>query len=217
MSSITKDEWELEIIKLWKELNVTKVEFHFDCGGDSMGSTDFYVKTNEGDINAPDIVGYFEDVIYKNVVFYENSDGHYIGESGVVEITLIEDEEPFFNYDKISTSEWNETISKTEKVELTNEEAEFVRNYITSFNGRNDNEYTINYLQDFIMSDKQEEMIVSIINKVDDMALNLDMDDVVGDGEITDHELYSYEYVDMADENHMNVQVNKSAYITKEE
>lgn len=217
MSSITKDERELEIIKQWKELRITLVEFQFDCGGDSMGSTDFYVKTNEGDINAPEIVGYFEDEVYKNVVFYEDSNGNYIGESGVVEITLIEDEEPFFNYDKISTSEWNETIFKTEKVELTNEEAEFVRNYITSFNGRNDNEYTINYLQDFIMSDKQEEMIVSIINKVDDMALNLDMDDVVGDGEITDHELYSYEYVDMADENHMNVQVNKSAYITKED
>ena len=156
MSRITKDERELEIIKQWKELRITLVEFHFDCGGDSMGSTDFYVKTNEGDINAPDIVGYFEDEVYKNVVFYEDSNGNYIGESGVVEITLNEVDEPFFNYDKISTSEWNETISKTEKVELTNEEAEFVRNYITSFNGRNDNEYTINYLQDFIMSDKQE-------------------------------------------------------------
>ena len=67
MSSITKDERELEVIKLWKELNITSVEFHFDCGGDSMGSTEFTVMTDKGTIDAPEIVDYFEDGNSKSV------------------------------------------------------------------------------------------------------------------------------------------------------
>lgn len=215
MSSITKDERELEVIKLWKELRITLVEFQFDCGGDSMGSTEFTVMTDDGDIDAPDIVDYFEDEIYRRVDFYVNSDGHYQGESGVVEITLNEVDEPFFSYDKQSTSQWSESYSNTGQVELTQEEADFIKTYIRSIVGGSDDSDAVNYSQDFIMSDKQEEMLTDICERMNEMASELEIEGV-DEGAEMDSEWYRYEYQNIDGENNMHVEVTKTFTVLKE-
>lgn len=220
MSSITKDERELEVIKQWKELKITSVEFHFDCGGDSMGSTDFFVKTNEGDINAPDVVGYFEDVIYKNVEFYENSGGHYMGEAGVVDITLIEDEweAPYFLYDKQSRSEWCENHSGIAKIVLTENEANFIREYVVGFNGGSDDSAVFRYSKDFIMSDEQQTLLDDIMEKVDEAADEIEIDVTeYDDFDMMDDNWYRYEFNNIDSENVLHVQVEKPFRIFKEE
>lgn len=211
------DAQELEVIKAWKDLRVTMVEFQFDCGGDSMGNTEFTVMTDEGAIDAPEIVAYFDEEIYKRVEFYEVSDGHYQGESGTVEITLIEDEgeEPYFQYDKQSTSQWSESYSNTGQVELTQEEADFIKTYIRSIVGGSDDSDAVNYSQDFIMSDKQEEMLTDICKRMNDMASELEIEGVDEDAE-RDSEWYSYEYVNIDGENNMHVEVSKTFSVFKE-
>lgn len=217
MSSVTKDERELEIIKQWKELRITLVEFQFDCGGDSMGSTEFSVMTNEGSIDEPDIVSYFEDEIYRRVNFYEVSDGHYQGESGIVEITLVEEEgeESYFQYDKQSTSQWCESYSNTGQVELTQEEADFIKTYIRSIEGGSNDSVAVNYSKDFIMSDKQEEMLTDIYERMNNMASELEIDGV-DDGAEMDSEWYRFEYQNIDGKNNMHVEVTKSFTVLKE-
>lgn len=215
MSSITKDERELEIIKQWKELRITLVEFQFDCGGDSMGSTEFTVMTDDGDIDAPEIVAYFEDEIYRRVDFYVDSNGHYQGESGVVEITLNEVDEPFFSYDKQSTSQWSESYSNIGQVELTQEEADFIKTYIRSIVGGSDDSDAVNYSQDFIMSDKQEGMLTDICERMNNMASELEIEGV-DEGAEMDSEWYRYEYQNIDGENNMHVEVTKTFTVLKE-
>jgi hypothetical protein len=217
MSSITKDERELEIIEQWKELRITLVEFQFDCGGDSMGSTEFTVMTDEGSIDAPDIVAYFEDEIYRRVDFYEASDGQYQGESGIVEITLVEEEgeESYFQYDKQSTSQWSESYSNIGQVELTQEEADFIKTYIRSIQGGSDDSDAVNYSQDFIMSDKQEEMLTDICERMNDMASELEIEGV-DDGAEMDSEWYRFEYQNIDGKNNMHVEVTKTFTVLKE-
>lgn len=225
MSSITKDERGLEVIKQWKELKITSVEFHFDCGGDSMGSTDFYVKTNEGDINAPDIVGYFEDEIYRNVEFYEASDGEYMGEAGVVDITLIEDEgeEPYFQYDKQSKSEWSTNFSQTVKVELTKEEADFIRTHVLRFEGGSNESDVISYKNDFIMSDEQQILLDGIMEKINVISLEYEME--LDDSDIDDYvdvadydsTWYQFEYLNIDENDVLFIEVHKNFIAYKEE
>jgi hypothetical protein len=218
MSSITKDERELEVIKLWKELRITLVEFQFCCGGDSMGSTEFTVMTDKGTIDAPEIVDYFEDEIYRRVDFYEDSNGHYQGESGIVEITLVEEEgeESYFKYDKQSTSQWSESYSNIGQVELTQEEADFIKTYIRSIQGGNNGSDAVDYSQDFIMSDKQEEMLTDICERMNDMASELEIEGV-DDGAEMDSEWYRFEYESIDGKNNMHVEVTKTFTVLKED
>ena len=93
-----------EFIKLWKELGVDYVNFEFSCGGDSMNETSITIFDDKGsEIDCADIVTYIDDIIYSEVEFYEASDEHYLGESGIVKIRLNEDEEDL-DYSKTSQS-----------------------------------------------------------------------------------------------------------------
>ncbi len=87
---------EQEIVELWKKLGVSKCEASFMCGGDSMNEMSFtyFDKESEEIPEAKsELDDYFDDVIYDKVDFYVNSDGHYMGENGVVHIELFEDDE----------------------------------------------------------------------------------------------------------------------------
>jgi hypothetical protein len=207
---------ELSIIAEWKANNVSHIEFHFDCGGDSMGSTEFYIYSGGETIKNDTLEMYFDSEIYKSVEFYEASDGHYIGERGTVEITLVEDDgEPYFQFDKSSVSEWNESFTNMGQVELTQEEADFISNNISQIRGGRDNGDDVVYVQDFIMSDSQEKMLDDIIKRINEMAEDLEMeglpDDAYGDG---DWYLYEYQNIDGA--NMMHIEVTKSFTIEKE-
>ena len=167
------------IIKLWKDNNITQGEFDFMCGGDSMGDTtlQFYSSNKEGVPTevADELENYFEDEVYNNVRFYECSDGHYMGEAGIVTIEL-DEETNTFTYCKSAQAEWSESLSGEIEIELTDDEVEFVKNYIANINGGEGDFTNVNYSKDFIMTDKDEEIQKGIIEKIDSAVEDFEPD-----------------------------------------
>lgn len=161
-------------LEKWKEHNVDYVNFIFDCGGDSMGDTSIEIYDKEGElIEVPEIENYIDNAIYDNVDFYVNSDGVYMGENGVVLITLDEDEEDEFNYVKDSEEEWSEHTPFTEKIQLTDEEVEFIDKYVDNFNGNmGEGDYNVNYKADFVQTDELVAVEEALMKKLQDYFEN---------------------------------------------
>lgn len=158
-------------LEKWKEHNVDHVDFIFDCGGDSMGDTNIEIYDKEGKlIEVPEIENYIDEAVYQNVNFYEASDGVYMGESGTVVITLDEDDdEEEFSYSKDSQEEWSEHTTFTEKIELTDEEVEFIDKYVADFNGNMDSgDYNVNYKTDFVQTDELVAVEEALMKKLQD-------------------------------------------------
>ena len=101
-----------KIIKLWKELGVTHIDFEFCCGGDSMNDTTLNIHKGDEIIENNELETFFDNEVYKRVEFYVNSDGHYQGESGNVLIEL-NDEGDDFNFMKSAQSEWCERKTRS--------------------------------------------------------------------------------------------------------
>jgi hypothetical protein len=161
-----------EIIKIWKTNNVREAILTFDCGGDSMGDTSWELDISEGVISETDketIISFFDDEVYRRVDFYVNSDGHYIGENGVVVVNLNDDEDDF-EYSKDATSEWSENITNTLTIELTDEEFEFVSSKVDSINGGADDITNINYKVDFIITNDLKVLIGNLEEKIGNIA-----------------------------------------------
>lgn len=164
-----------EIIKLWKELGVEQVKFEFSCGGDSMNDTSITIEGKDGsEIDNVELRDYFDDVVYKRVEFYEASDGHYQGEFGNVYITLSDDEDDF-DYNKSSQSEWSERVESEVPVELTDEQMKFIKSKVLNINGDCDS-LNVNYKNDCILSDKEEEFVDELENSLLDILRNYSPD-----------------------------------------
>ena len=172
-----------KIIEIWNELQITHIDFQFTCGGDSMNDTTLNIHKGDEVIENETISTYFDHIIYDRVEFYVNSDGHYMGESGNVLIQM-NDEGNGFDFSKSAQSEWCERITSDVEVELTDEEIEFVREFVRDING-GDNDTNINYKKDFIINEKRKELIDSIGEKVSDICGDF-TPDIEGEGEIND-------------------------------
>lgn len=160
------------IIKLWKDLDIKEVRFDYDCGGDSMGDTNITIHTNSNEtIENDEVEKFFDNEVYKVVDFYVNSDGHYIGENGVVIITFDEDEQDFSFY-KDAMSQYSETITEEVGVKLTKAEIDFINKFVESFGGGMDERTTFNYKMDFIITDEFDALMKSIKQKVDEVVSN---------------------------------------------
>ena len=171
---------EKEIVNLWKELNIDHVNFNFSCGGDSMNDTDIEIFDKEGElVENQELVNYFDRVVYNRVDFYVNSDGHYIGESGTVEITLNEDEDDFY-YSKNAQSEWSEHFTGQTIVTLTDEETAFVSEFVDNINGGGDG-FAINYKKDFIVTDSQEKLVAELEEKINKVAYDFEPENAQGE------------------------------------
>lgn len=159
------------IIKRWKELNLENAVLDFNCGGDCMGDTTWYLKNKEGvDVNDEEIESWLDDEVYKQVEFYVNSDGHYQGEVGTVTVELENDET--FTFSKSSQSEWTENVQNDIFIELTNDEIDFINKNVSNINGSNDSNLVFNYKSDFIMTDKLEEVSNGLSKKIDDAVMD---------------------------------------------
>jgi hypothetical protein len=156
-----------EIIELWKKLDITKGEFIFSCGGDSMNETEFrFWDSKNEEVEDSELENYFESEVYKEVDFYEVSDGHYMGEFGTVIIVLEEDgDEPYFSYDKESQSEWEERLSEVMKYELTDDEVKFITEKVQSIVG-GENGNAINYKGDCLLSDEEEKISEKLLDNL---------------------------------------------------
>lgn len=167
---------ELEtVVELWKKRNINEVILTFDCGGDSMGNMDWEVFTAKGKYDGKDkdeLLNYFDGVIFDKVEFYECSDGEYMGESGTVTITLEEDD---FYYSKSATSEYNYTEEQVMEVKLSDEEVEFVEEYVSNINGGEGSTVTI-FKKDFIITEEQEKLVQRLEGKIDEEACEHDFD-----------------------------------------
>ena len=148
-----------EVIKLWKEAEIDHAEYDFSCGGDSMNDTELrFYKENKAIKETWGLSDYFEDEVYEKVEFYVDSSDNYQGESGTVTIGLNEDEDGF-EYEKSSTEEWLETYSDVLKVEITEEQARFLEDYIRDMSGGGWRGEDINYKKDFILTEEIEDII----------------------------------------------------------
>jgi hypothetical protein len=170
-----------DVIQSWKDLNIERCEMEFSCGGDSMNDYTFIFYDKEDKKVETELESYFEDNVFYNVEFYEVSDGHYLGESGVVHITL-NDEEDGFDYSKSAYSEWSENHTETTLVLLTPEEIEFVNGKVLNLVGNQDG-IAINYKVDCILNDQEVELSENLLNKLSSHAEDYVFEDVDGEEE----------------------------------
>ena len=167
---------------LWKQLGITSCTMEFSCGGDSMNDYHFtFYKLNDKkgknqpaqiEVQCPELETYFDSEVFREVEFYEASDGHYQGESGSVEILLDESEEdePVFTYSKNAQSEWSERAINDISITLTDKELDFINNYVLNINGGESASAVVNYKKDFIMTDELATIKNDIETKIDNEA-----------------------------------------------
>jgi hypothetical protein len=168
-----------QMIALWKEKGITECSMEFNCGGDQMNDYTFTFYTKEGQVECEELDSYFDGEVYNNVEFYVNSDGHYMGESGYVYITLDDDEESF-SYRKDAESEWNETFTGVDYFKLTDDYKKFLQEKVQSIVGGEDGE-AINYKGDCILTDEEEEIAEKIQSELHDFAYDMEMPDAEGE------------------------------------
>lgn len=174
-----------EAITLWKELGITSANMEFSCGGDSMNDYVFKFHTDNSEnkeVESSELNSFFDDEVFRKVEFYENSDGHYIGEFGNVEIVLEEDDEDF-SYYKSAQSEWSENFTDEVVVELTEKEVDFVRTKVLNLVGGEDGS-SINYKGDCILNDDEEQISDTLLIKIYDKVENHEFEN--GNGEQQD-------------------------------
>lgn len=183
MSNSVINESVVESVSEWKKLGIENANMEFSCGGDSMGDYSFTFYTNEkNEVESEELKSFFDRQIFDDVEFYVNSDGHYIGESGNVVITL-NDEEDGFVYDKQSQSEWSESYEETIHIKLSKEEIEFVKNKILNINGGTDGGATFNYKVDCIITDEDEEIIEVLGKRLETDCEEYEFEEVFGEQE----------------------------------
>ncbi len=206
-----------DAIKLWKELNIDRCEMEFSCGGDSMNETDYTLyDKDEKVVDSPELNDYFDHEVYNEVEFYEVSDGQYMGEFGKVVITLEEDEEDeeYFSYDKQALSEWEDTFFTDVNIKLSEKEKELLVTKVENINGGGwDNELNVNYKDDCVLTDEEEELLNNLLEKVRDEAENAEIE---GEGEETDGENRTFESeIDIEDDT-LVVSVGGRFYYTRD-
>lgn len=164
---------EKNAIKLFTKLKVSKANFIFSCGGDSMNDTSWEIYGQDDNIIDTKEVGELRDIldslVYEKVEFYEVSDGHYIGEDGVVTITVAKATKKYLNYEKTSKAEWEEEYGGTLHTKLTQEEATFWNNKIRGIAGESDEGHTdirLSYKSDTILPPSEIELQNSILDKI---------------------------------------------------
>lgn len=163
-----------EAIKLWNELSIVKCVAPFTCGGDSMGDIEFQFYDEDGNtIESSKLEGYFDREVYNNVEFYVDTDGHYLGESGEVIITIDDEDEDDFNYYKNAMSEYSERNVSVILIPLSDDELKYISENVNNINGNFDG-IVINYKREFILSDTDEEieqkLRVNVLDACNDYA-----------------------------------------------
>jgi hypothetical protein len=185
-----------EMIKPWKEKGIARGEFEFSCGGDSMNETQLnFYDENDNLVECSDLESYFNDAVYREIDFYEASDGHYMGESGKVHINL-NDEEDDFEYVKSSTSEWSERYHAKVNVPLTKEENELFEKYVANMRYVHWDGFNVDYKRDFILTDEIESRINALHTKLLGYAEQMPYE---GEGDVNE-DSYQYSTADLDEE-----------------
>ena len=213
-----------EAIQEWKKLNISECEMRFDCGGDSMGDYSFdFTDNDENNVESELLDRFFENEVFKNVDFYEASDGHYIGENGSVFIELSEDESEF-TYSKQATAEFSEQVEGITYIKLTKKEIELIKSKVRNILGDNDRNNTeIEYKGDVILTDNEDNLLDKIKQKIHDFADDFypSTDDIDCDDVGDDTEWFNFRLRDEDDEleikdNKLKLIVVRNYYVYRE-
>jgi hypothetical protein len=166
---------EEKIKALFKKNIIDKIIVDYSAGGDSMNDiyVDSFWKEGKEKTSLKSLEKYKEiipELTYSNVSFYVNSDGHYMGESGVVNITYNQEEDEL-EYNKEGQYEYQEHHSEEVQIKLTKEEGEFYSSFINyifideTVNGENLDDFSVKFKNNFVLSIKNEKLIRGIIQK----------------------------------------------------
>jgi len=204
-----------QAIALWNDKGIVRAEMEFYCGGDEMGDYSFvYFNADDEVVECDELDKFFDSVVFDRVDFYVNSDGHYMGESGIVHIELENDEEYGeeidFTYSKSAQSEWQETISNTLTIHLTDEQIAYLKEYVRDFNGGVDEFANFNYSKDFIMTDEHERIENEISKILDETTSNYKPET---DNEVNDWYSYQNEEPMFNEYNELLVEMNNETYV----
>ena len=208
-----------EAIALWKEQGIERVEMDFYCGGDEMGDYSFrYFNADDVELDeVKELFDYFDEEVFKHIDFYVNSDGHYMGESGSVHITLddleLDDADIDFDYVKSAQSEWNESLTNTLSVTLNEEQINYVKEFVSSFNGGSDEFTQFNYSKDFIMTDEHERIEIEIGDIINDITTDYEPDT---ENEVGEWFNYQNEEPMFDDDNTLLVEMNNESTIYRD-
>lgn len=172
-----------EAIALWNELGITRANMEFSCGGDSMNDYSFqFFDKDDNEVNGGELESFFDNEVFNRVSFYEASDGHYIGESGNVEITMGDED---FEYYKNAESEWSETFTDSFDFKLTKEEYDFINEKVSNLNGGDSwgGSSNVNYKIDCIVTDEEEVLITNLMERITDYCDDFEIEGAQGEYE----------------------------------
>lgn len=195
-----------EVLSIWEDKKINKVNFNFNCGGDDMGDTDFTIDSEipltekEEEI----ICDYFEEEVYNNVEFYANSDGYYLGERGNVEITL-KDNSPdpyvaeflgfpesmidsftYFEYNKFSVSDYAEATTVEMEVSVSKELSDLFKNKVRESVIRSYDDFPNNdFLGDCVLYNAEIELLNNFMLEAISEDVDFDIDAIEDSDEVS--------------------------------
>jgi len=182
------------IVYSWNSNKICSGIFHFKCEDDRMKETHwtFSMINENGDVeefspsdnpNFSSLVSDLTELVYKRVHFYEVSDGHYLGETGTVEVTINDGGD--ISMIKSSMEHWSENLSINKDLDISPELGEFIFKKIDQMESagklsgsrwqkllRNSRQEStlINYKQDCIITDKEGEMLSELVSRIESMV-----------------------------------------------
>ena len=204
-------------VDLWKSHQVEKCEMNFSCGGDSMNDYNFdFLDKDEKSVDvSKELSDEIESRVFNEVHFYEASDGYYIGETGVVYITLDDDGESF-TFTKTAESEFSEQYTERTILKLEDSEVKFINEKVLNING-GDGDCVINFKTDCILSDEEEVIYDTLKEKVKDFAEDYEFTEAEGEQE----DYYTFSTNEEGDEidivdNNIKITINRNFLVYKE-
>ncbi len=163
---------EAAIISLFESNTVDLIQVDFQAGGDSVNLVEvegMYCNSKEVVLNTSDFADTIIELVYDNVSFYETSDGHYMGESGIIAITY---EAGKLTYEKEAQYEYSEHYSKECELEISKKEALFYNSYIENIYAYEVNslvekeDFKVQFKNNFFLNTENVKLLDSILTKI---------------------------------------------------
>ena len=210
---------EKEAIEIWNKLGIASasVEYEIDrnchLGEISKYSFDFFDE-DENSIDKSDdfsdIIEYFTDKIEQFHFDGENSGGwsRYDGRDGTITITLLNDntfEYDVSDYHVVADKDY-ELANDSIEINITEEEFNFLQEYVVDISGGGWRREEINYKKDFVMTKELEEIIYELQEKfVDKMERFIKYANPMD---------YIYDHIDEDDEDELEITESSMSYTT---
>ena len=180
---------EIRSLELWKAYKIDHADFEFSCGGDSMNETELFFYNSNGEKiegktkiaqeELSELEELINEKVYANVQFYEASDGHYQGETGTVEVKL--NDEDAFEFSKSAEAEYNESYTEEADFELTQEQADFIREYVSGIFSDDSSQAEIRYKKDLVLTAERKQLVNTFLDDMHQFASDYQFSNAEGE------------------------------------